>query len=492
MRDDDRGFPRDDGANQVGQESLGGSATGHASMRLLVVDDERSMREFLEILLKREGYDVQTAQNGARALELFEEDPFDIVLTDMKMPGMGGLEVLENVKRLRPAAEVIVFTAYQTIENAIQAIQKGAYHYIAKPFKNEELKLTIRKCVEKKQLADENQELKRELTRGVSRHIEGFVFKSPKMENVFQLIQTVAPTRSSVLILGESGTGKEVIARAVHKLSKRKNAPFVPVDCGAIPENLLESELFGHIKGSFTGAFTNKKGMFSVANGGTLFLDEIAELPIHLQVKLLRVLQERKVKPVGDVNELPIDVRIIAATNRDIDQMVADGRFREDLYYRLNVITVTIPPLRERIDDVPHIAQHFIEKFASEFGKPTRWLGQDAIRLLKLYPYPGNVRELENVIEYAVTFTNAETITADSLPERLHRKDRSSGYGSGSDQVVRLPDEGFDLDGYMAEVEKRYLTEAMDRAGGNKTLASKTLGISFRSIRYKLDKHGLG
>ncbi len=459
------------------------------AIRLLVVDDERSMREFLEILLKREGYDVLTAPNGARAVELFTESPTDIVLTDLKMPGMTGIEVLERVKALRPATEVIVFTAYQTVETAIEAMQKGAFHYVAKPFKNEELKLTIRKCVEKKLLFDENVELKREVAAGAGLSIDGFVFKSSRMENVFQLVQTVAPTRSSVLILGESGTGKEVIARAVHRLSKRRSEPFIPVDCGAIPENLLESELFGHVKGAFTGAHTTKKGMFAIANGGTLFLDEVAELPLHLQVKLLRVLQERKIKPVGDVNEVAIDVRIIAATNRDIDRMVAEGKFREDLYYRLNVITVQVPPLRDRLEDVPHIAQHFLKKFAAEFGKPTRWISPEAIAVLKEYAYPGNVRELENIIEHAVTFSNDESIDRESLPERLH--ERAAPAPAAAPAELRLPDTGFNVDDYLADIEKRILLQALEKAGGSKTQAAKHLGITFRSMRYKLEKYGM-
>jgi len=461
------------------------------AMRVLVVDDERSMREFLEILLKRDGYEVITAPNGARAVELFREAPTDIVLTDLKMPGMTGLEVLEQVKKLRPATEVIVFTAYQTVETAIEAMQKGAFHYVSKPFNNEELKLTLKKCVEKKQLFDENLELKREVAAGAGLTIDGFVFKSPKMENVFQLVQTVAPTRSSVLILGESGTGKEVIARAVHRLSKRRAEPFIPVDCGAIPENLLESELFGHVKGAFTGALTTKKGMFAVAEGGTLFLDEVAELPLHLQVKLLRVLQERKIKPVGDVSEVAVDVRIIAATNRDIDRMVAEGKFREDLYYRLNVITVQVPPLRERAEDVPHIAQHFLKRFAAEFGKPARWFSPEAIRLLKDYGYPGNVRELENIIEHAVTFSNDETIGRASLPERLHEKTAAPGAAQAAPADFVLPDAGFNVDDYLAGIEKRILLQALEKAGGSKTQAAKHLGITFRSMRYKLEKYGM-
>jgi len=459
------------------------------TVRVLVVDDERSMREFLEILLKREGYDVVSAPNGTRAVELFAEAPTDIVLTDLKMPGMTGIEVLEQVKKLRPATEVIVFTAYQTVETAIEAMQKGAFHYVAKPFKNEELKLTIKKCVEKKLLFDENVELKREVAASAGMTIEGFVFKSPRMENVFQLVQTVAPTRSSVLILGESGTGKEVIARAIHRLSKRRQEPFIPVDCGAIPENLLESELFGHVKGAFTGAHTTKKGMFAIASGGTLFLDEVAELPLHLQVKLLRVLQERKIKPVGDVNEVPVDVRILAATNRDIDKMVAEGRFREDLYYRLNVITVQVPPLRDRIEDVPHIAQHFLKRFAAEFGKPARWIAPDALRVLREYAYPGNVRELENIMEHAVTFSTDETIGRESLPERLH--DRTSPAAEPQAPGPVALGDGFNVDDYLAGIEKRILVQSLEKAGGSKTQAAKTLGITFRSMRYKLEKYGL-
>jgi two-component system, NtrC family, response regulator PilR len=463
--------------------------TDPGPLRVLVVDDERSMREFLEILLKREGYQVKSAQNGLKAMEVFEREPFDVVLTDLKMPGMTGIELLERVKARAPQTEVIVFTAYQTIETAIDAMQKGAFHYVSKPFKNEELKLTIRKCAEKKRLVDENVALKREISRGASPAIEGFVFQSPKMENVFQLVQTVAPTRSSVLILGESGTGKEVLARAIHRLSKRAKAPFIPVDCGAIPENLLESELFGHVKGAFTGALTNKKGMFSVADKGTLFLDELGELPLHLQVKLLRALQERRIKAVGDVAEQPVDVRIVAATNRDIDTMVAEGRFREDLYYRLNVISLTVPPLRERAEDILQIAQYFLGRFAREFGKSTRWISPDAIRRLKTYPYPGNVRELENIIEHAVTFNTSDTIMVDDLPERLHATRKAPV--PEDDDIGHFLDEDFNLERYMEGVERRFLVEALERAGGNKTVAARILGVSFRSVRYKLDKYGL-
>ncbi len=456
--------------------------------RILIVDDERSLCEFLEILLRKEGFDVETANGGDEAVRRVERgDEFDLVLTDLMMPGTGGIAVLEAVKDRFPDTQVLVMTAYASADTAIEAMKKGAYDYLQKPFKVDELKVIVGKALDQRHLVVENRALRAQVHKQYSFH--NLIGRSPRMQQVFEVIRRVADTRTSVLITGESGTGKELIAKAVHHNSSRRDGPLVTVNCGAIPDNLIESELFGHIKGSFTGATHNRPGMFAVADQGTLFLDEVAELPMHLQVKLLRALQERKIRPVGATHEVSVDVRVIAATNQPLDVAIREGRFREDLYYRLNVVRVEVPPLRQRREDVPLIARHFLRRFSQEMGKPLDDFDAEAMEAILAYDFPGNVRELENLVERAVTFETGQRVSRDSLPPQVLGKNAAEGrFGP----LAVLPSEGLDLEGLLADLEKTLLTQALDRTGGVRTEAAKLLGISFRSIRYKLDKYGLG
>ena len=458
---------------------------------ILVVDDEVSMREFLEILLRKSGHTVECMKDGAEALARIGDgaDEVDLVITDLKMPRVTGLEVLERVKQAMPDTEVVVMTAFSTTETAIEAMKKGAYDYIGKPFKVDQIKVVVDKCIEKRRLAVENRRL-HHLVREKFR-FENIVGRSPAIRQVFEMIERVALTRTNVLISGETGTGKELVAKAIHFNSPRKDKPFLVINCGAIPAELMESELFGHIKGAFTGAYTNKKGLFEEADGGTLFLDEIGELTLPLQVKLLRALQERKIKQVGGVRELDVDVRIIAATNRDLEDEVRRDRFRQDLYFRLNVIQIRMPALRDRRDDIPLIAQHLLQKLGKDLGKHLRGIEPRAMDALIAYPFAGNVRELENLIERAVTFEMSDVLTVSSLPEHVVAPPRTLGPMSGPGRELELPDSGVDLEGILADVEKRYLLKALEQTGGNKTDAAKRLGVSFRSIRYKLAKFGI-
>ncbi|HEU4427529.1 MAG TPA: sigma-54 dependent transcriptional regulator, partial [Myxococcota bacterium] len=362
--------------------------------RVLVVDDERGMRDFLEIFFRREGMEVSTAASVDEALAQLGADEFDLVMTDVQMPGRSGLELLRAVKESSPETVVIVITAFATAETAIEAMKQGAYDYLTKPFKVDEVRLVVGKALEKKLLTVENKRLRSELRTQAKQRV--LIGTSPAMQRVYDLMAQVAATRTSVLVCGESGTGKELVARGIHDLSERRDKPFVAVNCGAIPENLLESELFGHVKGAFTGAVQNKPGLFEVAHGGTLFLDEVGELPATLQVKLLRAIQERTIRRVGGNSDIAVDVRIVTATNRDLHADSQAGRFREDLYYRLNVIQIPLPPLRERAEDIPLLAQHFLEKFAREQAKPALQLSDAALARLLTYDFRGNVRELEN------------------------------------------------------------------------------------------------
>ena len=385
-----------------------------ARARILVVDDERSMQEFLEICFRGQGYDVATAGDVDTALALIDADDYDVVLSDLQMSGRSGLDLLHAVRETSPETAVILITAFATTETAIAAMKEGAYDYVTKPFKVDELRLVVEKALEKKLLSRENRRLRSELQSQLRQR--DLIGTSAAMHRVYELVSQVAETRTNVLISGESGTGKELVARAIHARSDRRDRPFVAINCGAIPENLLESELFGHVKGAFTGAVSGKEGLFETADGGTLLLDEVGELPASLQVKLLRVLQERTIRRVGGTSDRRVDVRILAATNRRLEQEVAGGRFREDLYYRLNVIQIALPPLRERREDIPLLVQHFVEKYARELGKPIRGVGAAAAERLLAYPYPGNVRELENAIERAVALSRDGEIGPDALP----------------------------------------------------------------------------
>ncbi len=450
--------------------------------RILVVDDEQSMREFLEIFFRREGYQVETADGVDGALLALDADDYDVVISDVQMPERDGLELLHAVKELDTDTAVIMITAFATTETAIAAMKQGAYDYVTKPFKVDELRIVVEKALEKQLLAAENRRLRTELRSQVrSRTLVG---SSAAMQRVWDLVRQVANAKTNVLISGESGTGKELVAREIHDQSDRREAPFVAVNCGAIPENLLESELFGHVRGAFTGAVQNKDGLVELADGGTLFLDEVGELPGTLQVKLLRVIQEKIVRRVGGTQDRKVDVRILAATNRRLEEEVAAGRFREDLYYRLNVIQIALPPLRERMEDVPLLAQHFVEKYARETGRGVRGFSDEALAQICAYAFPGNVRELENVVERAVALSTREIVGPEALPPNVLDP-------APSEPSTRLPLEGTNLDGLVDAFERGLLREALTQAGGVKKRAAGLLGISFRSFRYRLEKLGL-
>lgn len=456
--------------------------------RILVVDDEQSLREFLEIFLRKGGHDVHVADGGVAAVALIEAgEEFDLVLTDLKMPEVDGMGVLDTVKGSFPDTQVLMMTAYASAETAIEAMKRGAYDYVQKPFNVDEIAVVVAKGLEQRRLLVENRELRAQVRRQHSYH--NIIGRSPRMQQVFDLISRVAETRTSVLITGESGTGKSLIARALHSASERKESPLVTVNCGAIPEHLLESELFGHVKGAFTGAYADKLGMFAAADQGTIFLDEIGDVPMHLQVKLLRVLQERVVRPVGSHEERAVDVRVIAATNQDLERAIREGAFREDLYYRLNVIHIEVPSLRERRSDIAPIAQNFLKRFSEEMGKDIKDFEPPAMEAILAYDYPGNVRELENVIERAVTFETQPLVTRTSLPPALLGVARSA---EGVSAHLELPDEGLDLEGALEDLERDLLNQALQHTDGNRTEAARLLRISFRSIRYKLDKYGIG
>jgi len=450
--------------------------------RILVVDDERSMQEFLEIFLRREGYDVATAGDVDSALAQLEADEVDLLITDMQMPGRSGLDLILAARDVSPETIAIVVTAFGTTDSAISAMKEGAYDYLTKPFKVDELRLVIEKALEKKVLAVENRRL-RKVLRSQTRD-RNIIGHSRAMQEVFDLIAQVAETKTNVLVYGESGTGKELVARAIHEQGVRQNEPFIALNCGAIPENLLESELFGHAKGSFTGAVQNKEGLFEAASGGTLFLDEIAELSPALQVKLLRALQEKTIRRVGDTVDRKVDVRIVSATNKRLEEEVAAGRFREDLYYRLNVIQLRLPPLRERVDDIPLLTQHFIRRYAGELGKQVDGMDAEAYEVLSRYAFPGNVRELENLVERAVALSRGTTIGCDLLPATV-REAREHR------ETPRIPAEGVDLEKLVASYERSLLHEALKATGGVKKRAARLLGISFRSFRYRLEKLGI-
>lgn len=457
--------------------------------RVLVVDDERSMRELLSIVLKRDGHDVLVAEDGARAIELLKKQRVDILITDIRMPQMSGVDVLREAKRIDPEIISIVMTAFASTDTAVEALRLGAADYVHKsPSAANELRLRVRKELERKQLQRENVLLKRALQS--SHRFSNIIGRSDAMLSVFQLVETIAPTGSTVLITGESGTGKELVARAIHFNSLRKERPFVALNCGALSETLLDSELFGHMKGSFTGADTNKKGLIEVAEKGSIFLDEIGEMTPLVQVKLLRVLQERKYRRLGGTEEVEADIRVIAATNRDLAKMVAEGNFREDLFYRINVIPIRLPALRERVEDIPLLAEHFMGRFAQQMGKSITGISGAAMACLQSYNWPGNIRELENAIERAVALERTPSILVDSLPEQL----RGGGPPTGAPTVAaseRFPEAGFDLEQHVKHIEREYIAEALRRAGGVKVKAAELLGMSFRSFRYYMKKYDL-
>ena len=455
-----------------------------AAPRVLIVDDEASLLEFLSLFFEEEGYAVATAASMAGARARLAEGDYDLVLCDILMPDGNGIDLVREIKAEDPHAAVIVMTAYSSDKTAIEAMKAGAYDYIPKPFDVEELRVMAQKALERTALEEQNLYLRRELEGKYT--FSNIIGSSRRMQEIFRLVERVARTSSTVLVHGESGTGKELIARAIHFASPRAEARFLSINCGALPENLLESELFGHVRGAFTGAVREKKGLFQEADRGTLFLDEIGEMTPAMQVKLLRALQERTVRPVGGNREEAVDVRIIAATNQDLETLIDGGEFREDLYYRINVIPLHLPPLRQRREDIPLLVEHFLKKFSEEMdlGEPRR-ISVEAMRVLEAYQWPGNVRELENAIERAVALSPEPTLTTRDLPAHL-----LEGRPVAS-AAVTLPEEGLDLEAHLERIRAELMTQALDRVGGVQTKAAELLGMSFRSFRYYARKVGV-
>ncbi|WDP88656.1 MAG: sigma-54-dependent Fis family transcriptional regulator [Desulfobacter sp.] len=454
---------------------------------ILVVDDELSMREFLDLLLSKERYKVTLAKSGKQALTKIQQRAYDLVLTDIRLGDITGLDVLRAVKKEHASTVVIMISAYSTTEIAVEAMNEGAYDFVPKPFDNKELKATIAKALELKTLEHEKERRSSELKSQI--HFGKIIGNSTGMQAIYKRIQQVGPTKTNVLITGESGTGKELIARAIHDNSDRRDKPFVVVNCGGIPDTLMESEFFGHMKGSFTGAVADKQGLFEAANEGTIFLDEIGELSTFLQVKLLRAVQETSFKPVGGTREIDVDVRIISATNKKLEQEVIDGNFREDLFFRLNVIPIKVPPLRERRGDIELLAAHFVEKYSKKLGKDISKLSSYAIDFLNKYTFPGNVRELENLIERSVALSSTNIILPESLTISTHKRRRwIEGVKGGERFDLEDVSSGVDLDMILSKIESAYLEKAMEIAGGNKKKAADYLNLSMRSMRYRLDK----
>jgi two-component system response regulator PilR (NtrC family) len=457
---------------------------------LLIVDDELGMRQFLTHLFQRDGHSVRAAGNGHEAMDLLRAAPSDLIISDVRMPDMDGIELLRAARELLPEVEVVMMTAFANVDSAREAFLLGAYDFVQKPFDNDLLRETVARALgkislikEKEALLEENKALiQGQRTRGKLNNIIG---RSAKMQALYQMIETVAQVQSTVLVTGESGTGKELVARAIHDLGPRAEKPFVSINCGAFTETLLESELFGYVKGSFTGANTNRKGLFEAANTGTVFLDEIGEMSPAMQVKLLRVLQERKLRPVGATEETTVDTRVIAATNRDLASMVKDGTFREDLYYRISVIPIELPSLRERSEDIPELASHFVQKFCADAGR-SLGISEPAVRLLEQYLWPGNVRELEHAIERAVALETTDSIQPERLPEKITNY---NPYRIA--ETFEFPEEGLNLTAHLDQLEKTYILEALRRTAGNQTNAAELLALSVRSLRHLLDKHGI-
>jgi two-component system response regulator PilR (NtrC family) len=449
---------------------------------ILVVDDEPGLRDMLSILFRREGYDVTTAPGTTAAREALRSSPnaYGVVLADLMMPDGSGLDVLSLAREIASDTEVIIMTAHSTLETAIDAMKRGAYDFITKPFSTSELRALVAKAFEKRSLVEENVRLKAQVDKQRPKDLIGH---APSMKNLLEMVGRIANGRSTVLITGESGTGKERIARFIHESSDRKGKPFLVMNCGAIPDTLMESELFGHEKGAFTGAVSRKAGFFRDADGGTVLLDEVGELPLAMQVKLLRVLQERKVRGIGETEESSVDVRVLAATNRNVEEDVKAGKFRQDLYYRLNVIRLPMPSLRERREDVPELARYFLERCAREHGKTIRGLAPDVLRALDAYDFPGNVRELENIIERAVALAMGPQIGLGDLPVEV-----SGAAARTTPALVDLPETGCEIDVVLGEVERRLILQALDRSGGVRTTAAKLLGINLRSLRYRMQK----
>lgn len=446
------------------------------SFSILVVDDEPPQLELIGGFLKKQGFEVTQAESGEKALQMFRRESFDLVLTDQRMPNLSGLDLLKSVRAVNPETPVIVVTAYGSIETAVTAIKAGATDYLTKPLNLDELLHRIEKVREHHRLVLENRDLREEL--GERHRIEGIIGESGRMLDVFSLVRRVAPSEATVLIRGESGTGKELIAKAIHFASPRSSGPLVKVNCTALPETLLESELFGHEKGAFTGALATRRGRFEAASGGTIFLDEIGDLPTHLQAKLLRVLQEREFERVGSSLPISVDVRVLAATHRDLERLLKTGQFRDDLYYRLNVVTIVLPPLRERRQDLPLFMDHLLRVFAEKNGKKIRGFTSEAREALLRYDYPGNVRELENIIERASVITRGDVIGRADLPISIQEPEAEESSSKTDLPVV------------VERLERRLIREALARSGGVQTRAAEQLGITERALRYKLKKYG--
>ena len=454
--------------------------------KILVVDDEQSLREVLSIMLKRAGYTVTSAADGEEAVELLQKEIYDLVITDLRMPKIDGMEVLKAVKSAAPETVVLIITAFASADSAVEAMKQGAYDYLTKPFQVDEVQLIVRNALEKRRLTTENMLLKREMASQSS--FAQLVGHSEPMQKVFEVVRKVADSKSNVLICGESGTGKELVARAIHYNSARSALPFVAVNCSAVPETLLESELFGHMKGSFTGAIANKAGLFEIADGGTIFLDEIGDTTPTIQVKLLRVIQEREFRRVGGSQDVKVDVRVVAATNKDLEKAVADGSFREDLYYRLDVIPIRLPPLRMRTGDIPLLVSHFLERFAKESGRPQPVLSSDAMHVLLGHEWRGNVRELENLIERVVAFSMDGPVTEADVRGWLHRPTAPPPVQG---MPLDLTDEGVDLEGLINGIEKDLLLKALERSKWVKKKAARMLRLNTRSFRYRLEKYAI-
>lgn len=456
--------------------------------RVLVVDDEDALRDVLDLLLRREGFEVLQAPNAEEALEILGRERVDIVFSDVRMPGMGGLSLVERAHTEHPDVTLVVMSAFGSVELAVEAMQRGAYDYISKPFKQDEVLLALRKAEERERLRRENAALRARLrdAAGGSDRLGDMLIHSEGMQAIARSVRKVAPYKTTVLVLGESGVGKELVSRAIHDMSPRADGPFVAVNCGAIPEALLESELFGHVKGAFTDASADKRGLFVEAQGGTLFLDEIGELPTALQVKLLRVLQEEEVRRVGDVRPTPVDVRVVAATSRELPQMVEEGSFRQDLYYRLNVMPLEVPPLRERKDDIAPLVLHFLRRINERLGTSVQGVQPDALRALVGYRWPGNVRELENTLEHAAVMAEGEFIGPDALPERLRRPQTEvDGF------TLSFPEDDLSVKRAQRRLEREFILRALAQTQGNRTHAARLLDLSHRALLYKIKDFGL-
>lgn len=455
--------------------------------RVLVVDDEESLREVMTILLRTQlGCEVDRASSGEEAIaKLDAGERYSMVVTDLRMEGLTGLDVLKRVKELDQACQVILITAHGTVETALSAIRDGAYDFMEKPWKRDHILPVLRRALEKYELVRENVYLRKAL-KEEKRGMSQIIGDSEPMRRIYGLIERVAPRPTTILVTGESGTGKELVARAIHEHSQVSSGPFIAVNCGAIPENLIESELFGHKKGAFTGADRDKTGLFEAAENGTLFLDELGELPLNTQVRLLRALQEHMIRPVGATSERSVNCRIVAATNRNLFEEVQQGTFREDLYYRLNVINIELPPLRERGNDIRLLLQHYIKDYADRMHSPVEGVHADAMKILLSYSYPGNIRELQNIIERAVTLEQGELITVDVLPYHL----QSETFERVTEEI-EIPEEGIELELMVERLERTLLTKALERSNGVKTEAARLLGVSFRSLRYRLDKYNI-